>query len=587
MGQARLPAGQVGRIAGGRLEIPVVAHGLLAEGIRGLSEHVVVVGGHRRVRARAVRDPREVAELGAGGLVIHLEGPERVVLVEGLGDEASLVVLVADDREAERTDRLGGGVPVERVFPGVVIDLVSVENPQLVTDVLSGPLELPVPHVGAFDGVDGIAVGLPRRGGIAGPPGPAGRSVDMFIEGEAAGARTVRLGRAVDIVAGQMGVADHQVRLLELLQQGQHVIEVLFVGIAEGLVGAEDDHLAPLVRHGREVLLQPFELGVRETAVVAPGPAVALARSLLGLHEDVVHHDDMHVPPVERVVGGTELLDIGRRGGIVVGLVVGGVAHAGVMVMVADGLEERDMPARGGAHVGHGVPHRRPHVAAVIDNVAQGHRIDVGSAGERGPDVGHRLVRIALHFRRFGTLRVADPDKGPRRLLLRQRRQGEIRPDNLSAFGGYRLVKQGNTGMVRLGFDPIVRRGGIIDETGPRVRFELVHAVRIGLDAGVSVGDGDARDAVSVRRAGDAAGEVVALEDQRTGDGIAVLLRLLGFLGCRIHGNGIGRGRIDRNRLIRFHTAAGGNNGCREADQKNKGSPFHNCCNDYSTIMEL
>ena len=223
-----------------------------------------------------------------------------------------------------------------------------------------------------------------RNVGMAGPPGTAGRAVDVLIDGFPAAGHI----SGVDVVLVIMGMADHDVGLAETGQQVQDVrIMLVFVDIgtgcgstgAEGDVGAEDYELVLLVGDQFDILLEPLELGVGKAAVVFPGGSVRLGGGTLGRNHDIIHHDDMGVSAVERVVGRTALLEELVRS-IVIVQVSGGVGKGGVMVVVADALEEGQVTSVD-LDVGHGLHHHVPGGVGVERDVTQRNSIHIRILG--------------------------------------------------------------------------------------------------------------------------------------------------------------------------------------------------------------
>ena len=126
-------------------------------------------------------------------------------------------------------------------------------------------------------------------------------------------------------------------------------------------MAAKNHALLRLILYELKVGLEPFPLIGGEATVVIPGRPVGAGIGGSSRAKHVVHHYDMEVTPVEGIVGRTEVLkETGGRIEVSTCL--------GVMIVIADALEERQIPASD-LDIGHGIPHSFPGVRAVKGDV--------------------------------------------------------------------------------------------------------------------------------------------------------------------------------------------------------------------------
>ena len=224
------------------------------------------------------------------------------------------------------------------------------------------------------------------------PPCAAGRTRDVLED--------LLAVFGVDVVDVRMGVGRHDCRIFILRQQLQHFV-VVFILVdvisarrrtaAKRNMDAENDHL--LFRHETQVLPEPFVLFIGKSGVVIGAGLTAV--------DDVVHRNDVHVSPIERIVGRAEeaLVFCPRRRF---------VGRRIFMVVVADGGENRQsglFRLQGDHHVGE----ERPFVVHMIpqrDPVT-------GDIGFRDvfADLSSRFVFEPHGMRSLVYLRIADTDQ--------------------------------------------------------------------------------------------------------------------------------------------------------------------------------
>ena len=125
----------------------------------------------------------------------------------------------------------------------------------------------------------------------------------------------------------------------------------------------EHYHLVFLLINVAEVLLEPFVLCRGKASVVIPGRSVWTGVGDRGCADDVIHHNDVHISSVERIVRRTEVLEIqGGRFEI--------RCSRGRVVVIAYALEERQVSASL-FKVRHRRLHRFPKVRAVESDVSK------------------------------------------------------------------------------------------------------------------------------------------------------------------------------------------------------------------------
>ena len=110
-----------------------------------------------------------------------------------------------------------------------------------------------------------------------------------------------------------MRVTDHYVSLVKIRKQLKD-FTIVHIPVNRGTavldspskrnMDAEKHHLVLLVFHEIQVFFQPFELSISDSAVISPTFAVSFDR------HNVIHHDEMHVSPVERIIRRTEFFHV-------------------------------------------------------------------------------------------------------------------------------------------------------------------------------------------------------------------------------------------------------------------------------------
>ena len=280
-------------------------------------------------------------------------------------------VLVPDDRP--------GRVPVPDVGDDFVrggrVDAAFVDAQLVVVGVarsLVAPPQFFAPRL-----VDAVARGRAVVADGAGPPGAAGRALDVLVQA------------TFEDVLALVRVAGDDVRLIRL----QHPVEHRAVG--DGDVGrritpvsaeraralkrnvGEDDDRPPGF-DPRQIGLQPRQLtgvDVAEIVVVVP--------------EDIVEHDVVHRTPVEGIVGRPEEGNAhARDGAFVLGVEVEAVIHdVAATDAEGGGVAER---LDGGLHVGDRLVVKQAHVSAILRlGITQNEEGVVGGGGG-GERQGHR-----------------------------------------------------------------------------------------------------------------------------------------------------------------------------------------------------
>ena len=274
-------------------------------------------------------------------------------------------------------------------------------------------------------------------------------------------------------------------------------------------MAAQDDHLGGLVRYQIQVLFQPFKLLVGVTGIVLPG------RSGRIVSHHIVHRNNVDFSAVEGIIQGTEpcykvLLRIVEDG------------LRGIVVVVANGLEERQIASVTQAYGRHGGIHRIPLDRVVVGNVAQRHgkehrmgRIRFLCYGDQGRD---GLLIPPAHVRGGLALRIPNHDDREVFLGRIQRFQFEIVPVKITVAETPRSVQLRDAGRASLHGNLVGRRQREIDIPALAVGRHLIHAVGIGNHILVSVRNGNAGNAFPGDRVGNLPGCIAGGQDGRPSD---------------------------------------------------------------------
>ena len=242
----------------------------------------------------------------------------------------------------------------------------------------------------------------------------------------------------------------------------------------------------------------------------------------------------MHIATVEGIILRAKGFYIGFQRRVLHGLVIR-TAHFGrIMVMVADGYEERDGPVAD-HDILHGRIHRIIGVVAVENIVTERHRIDVAHALARRFDLFDGFGYITGHLTGCRTLRIADHQQAEVRLGRGKRLQEEVHPEFLARFD-VRLGEEIRVAVRSLA-DLIGRRRADVHLAGTRIRLHLIHAVGIGLHPGKTIGNGNTGNAFARGNIRNKTGDGHIRTDGRSGNG-SFRQRRDGGIGSGMFGSG-------------------------------------------------
>ena len=136
--------------------------------------------------------------------------------------------------------------------------------------------------------------------------------MDMLVNGCA----TLGYIRGVNPVLRIMGVTDHDMSLVEFRKKFKDLCIILILvhrgaatvcASSERNMGAEQDHLVLFVFHQIQIRLQPFQLRTRDSSIIIPGLAACSS------DKDIVHHNNMNIASVKRIIHRAEKIDIVLR----------------------------------------------------------------------------------------------------------------------------------------------------------------------------------------------------------------------------------------------------------------------------------
>ena len=328
----------------------------------------------------------------------------------------------------------------------------------------------------------------------------------------------------MDVILRIVGMADHNVSLFELLQQlkGVLIIFILVHAAAATVAGAgterdmaaEDDRLGLRIGDIGDIALQPRELRAGETGGIVAGALVRLGRGRGPCNPDIVHRNNVDIATVKGIILRAKGFYIGFQRRVLHGLVIR-TAHFGrIMVMVADGYEERNGPVAG-HDVFHGRIHRIIGVVAVENIVTERHRIDVAHAFAGRFDLLDGFGYITGYLTGRRTLRITDHQQAEVRLCRGKRLQEKVHPEFLARFD-VRLGEEVRVA-VRSLTDLVGRRRADIHLAGTRIGLHLIHAVGIGLHPGKTIGNGNTGNAFARGDIRDKTGDGHIRTDGRSG----------------------------------------------------------------------
>ena len=219
--------------------------------------------------------------------------------------------------------------------------------------------------------------------------------------------------------------------------------------------------------------------------------------------DHIVHGNNVNLSTVEGIVQRSE-----PCGKVLLRIVEVGLG--GIVVMVANGLEERQIASVTQAHRGHGGIHRIPLDRVVVGDVAQRHgkehrmgRIRFLCYGDQGRD---GLLIPPAHIGGGFALRIANHDNRETFLGRVQRFQFEIVPVKIAVAETPGGVQLRDAGRASLHGNPVCCRQREIDVSALAVGRHLIHAVGIGNHILVSVRNGHAGNAFPGRCVGDLPG---------------------------------------------------------------------------------
>ena len=255
----------------------------------------------------------------------------------------------------------------------------------------------------------------------------------------------------------------------------------------------EHYHLVFLLINVAEVLLEPFVLCRGKASVVIPGRSVWTGVGDRGCADDVIHHNDVHISSVERIVRRTEVLEIqGGRFEIRCG--------RGRVVVIAYALEERQVSASV-FEVRHRRLHRFPKVRAVESDVSQGEcvwiRIFVRIVRKRVLNVGDGFVLVPEYLGCRLTLRVTDHHEGYFVFRCSTRRENEVVAVLICSDYGSRR-EEARKVILLIQRNVIAGRNRDVCLAGIAACSHLINTVFVSLNEGISVSNGNSRDRIAV-----------------------------------------------------------------------------------------
>ena len=257
-------------------------------------------------------------------------------------------------------------------------------------------------------------------------------------------------------------------------------------------MAAEDDRLGLRIGDIGDIALQPRELRAGETGGIGARLLVRLGRRVGALNPYIIHGDNVHIATVKGIILRAKGFYIGFQRRVLHGLVIR-TAHFGrIMVMVADGYEERNRPVSG-IDILHGRIHRIIGVVAVENVVTERHCINAAHALAGRFDLLDGFGHIAGDLTGRRALRVTNHQQAEVRLGRGKRLQEEVHPEFLARFD-VRLGEEVRVAVRSLA-DFVSRRRADVHLAGARIRLHLIHAVGIGLHPGETIGNGDTGNA--------------------------------------------------------------------------------------------
>ena len=253
--------------------------------------------------------------------------------------------------------------------------LVHVVGAELLVAILTDTLVVPVQlaAIGLVNGVTGRRPVLanPDARQFAGPPPRLADGGDIVFENRS----PLHIGIVMGMSRQKVDVRESFETIEQLLRfpRGIETLPILErrVVVVHRRTVHPHDHGLRLVAQGRQIVAQPCQLLVGHIGVV-----VAFAHRTFGAARidvnRVVEHDVVHFAHVERVIGRTQRLAVGRFGGEITG-------EIGIVVVVAHRVVDR-----------HGIPLHRSAV------VAQAVKIGVPELVPRHVAQHHQIGRHAL-----------------------------------------------------------------------------------------------------------------------------------------------------------------------------------------------